>query len=267
VLRVIWKVIKVSAIVVVAAFALWIIYEVVTFPRVWRLRDTNPETTNMIETRNKEARAEGREPRVVQQWVPLSQISVEMQRAVLAGEDVNFASHNGFDYEAIRKAWEEGQREANKEAQAEGDHEESGWIPDFSKFKRGGSTISQQLAKNLYLSSEKSFARKAREAVYTYFIERSLSKCRILEIYLNVIEWGDGVYGVEAASQLYHRKHASELNADEAAYLAAMIPNPRSVFNHLPTPQNPNPNHRRIRRRRNVIKRGMPNVTLPKCSG
>jgi monofunctional biosynthetic peptidoglycan transglycosylase len=266
-LRIIWKIIKVTTFVFVGAFALWIIYEVVTFPRVWRLRNESPETTNMIETRIKEAKAEGREPRRVHQWVPLAKISPEMQRAVLAGEDVNFATHNGFDYEAIRKAWEEGQREANNEAQAEGDADESGWIPDFSKFKRGGSTITQQLAKNLYLSSERSFARKAREAVYTHFLERSLSKCRILEIYLNVIEWGDGVYGVEAASQLYHKKPASELNAAEAAYLAAMIPNPRSVFNHDPTPQNPTPNHKRIRRRRNVILRGMPSVKLPQCSG
>ena len=256
----IWKAIKITVLVVVSAFALWVIYEVVTFPRVWRLRDENPATTSMIETRIEEARREGREPKRVQQWVPLSRISPELQRAVLAGEDTNFIRHHGFDYEAIRRAWEEAQREANEEAKGEGEQEESGWIPDLSKFKRGGSTISQQLAKNLYLSAEKSFARKAREAVYTYFMERSISKCRILEIYLNVIEWGDGVYGAEAAAQTYFRKPASDLTAPEAAFLSAMIPNPRTVFN-------PATNPKRVRRRARVILRGMPRVALPACSG
>ncbi len=254
----IWKAIKITVAVVVSAFALWVIYEVVTFPRVWRLKDENPETTSMIETRIEEARREGREPKRVQQWVPLSKISPELQRAVLAGEDTNFVRHNGFDYEAIRKAWEEGQREANEEAKGEGDQEESGWIPDLSKFKRGGSTISQQLAKNLYLSAERSFARKAREAVYTYFMERSLSKCRILEIYLNVIEWGDGVYGAEAAAQTHFRKPAASLTPNEAAFLAAMIPSPLNVFN-------PHKNPRRVQRRQRVILRGMNHVRLPQC--
>ena len=256
----IWKAIKISVIVVVSAFALWIIYEVVTFPRVWRLKNENPETTSMIETRIEEARREGREPKRVQQWVPLSRISPELQRAVLAGEDTNFVRHNGFDYEAIRKAWEEGQREANEEAKGEGDSDDSGWIPDLSKFKRGGSTISQQLAKNLYLSSERSFARKARETVYTYFMERSLSKCRILEIYLNVIEWGDGIYGAEAAARTYFNKSAADLTAEEAAKLSAMIPNPRTVFN-------PTTNPKRVRRRARVIMKGMPSIVLPNCSG
>ena len=261
--RVVWKIIKISVLVVVSAFALWLIYEVVTFPRVWRLKNDNPETTSMIETRIKEARKEGREPKRVQQWVPLEKISPELQRAVLAGEDVNFYTHNGFDFEAIQKAWEEGQKESEKEAKSEGETDESGWIPDLSKFKRGGSTITQQLAKNLYLSSERSLARKAREAVITYFLERSLSKRRILEIYLNVIEWGDGVYGAEAAAQVYFEKPASELNTKEAAFLAAMIPNPRTVFNPVPTPQNPQANVRRVQRRQRAIMRGMPHVKMP----
>ncbi|HEV2864758.1 MAG TPA: biosynthetic peptidoglycan transglycosylase [Pyrinomonadaceae bacterium] len=256
--RVIWKAIKYAALGVLALFTLWIVYEVVTFPRFTQLKTKDPETTSMIETRLKEARDEGREPRRVQQWVPLSRISPHLQRAILAGEDTNFASHNGFDYQAIQRAWEEGQKVAEKEAKEEGDNDPSDWIPDLSKFKRGGSTISQQLAKNLWLSSERSFARKAREAVYTYFLERTLPKCRILEIYLNVIEWGDGVYGAEAAARTYFNKSAADLTPREAAFLSAMVPGPLNVFN-------PQKNLRRVQRRQRVIMRGMPFVKLPAC--
>ncbi|HLM54778.1 MAG TPA: biosynthetic peptidoglycan transglycosylase [Pyrinomonadaceae bacterium] len=257
-LRVIWKVIKYAALGVLALFTLWLVYEVVTFPRFAQLKTKDPETTSMIETRLREARDEGREPRRVQQWVPLSRISPHLQRAVLAGEDTNFVSHNGFDYQAIQRAWEEGQKTAEKEAKEEGDNDEAGWIPDLSKFKRGGSTVSQQLAKNLWLSSERSFARKAREAVYTYFLERTLPKCRILEIYLNVIEWGDGVYGAEAAARTYFNKSAADLTPREAAFLSAMVPGPLNVFN-------PQKNLRRVQRRQRVIMRGMPFVKIPNC--
>ena len=130
--------------------------------------------------------------------------------------------------------------------------------PQMPSFKRGASTITQQLAKNLYLSSERTFARKAKEAAITYFLERSLSKCRILEIYLNVIEWGDGVYGAEAAAQVYFHKPAASLTPAEAAYLSAMIPSPLNVFN-------PQKNPRRVQRRQRVILRGMPFVKLPAC--
>jgi monofunctional biosynthetic peptidoglycan transglycosylase len=256
--RVIWKTIKVAALAVLAVFTLWIVYEVVTFPRFTQLRTKDPETTSMIETRLREAREEGREPRRVQQWVPLSRISPHLQRAILAGEDTNFVSHNGFDYQAIQRAWEEGQKAAEKEAKEEGDNDPSDWIPDLSKFKRGGSTVSQQLAKNLWLSSERSFARKVREAVYTYFLERTLSKCRILEIYLNVIEWGDGVYGAEAAARTYFNKSAADLTPREAAFLSAMVPSPLNVFN-------PQKNLRRVQRRQRVILRGMPFVKIPDC--
>jgi monofunctional biosynthetic peptidoglycan transglycosylase len=255
-MRSIWRAIKIGALVFLALFTIWIVYEVATFPRVANLRDQNPETTSMIETRLEEARREGREPKRVQQWVPLERISVNLQRAVLAGEDTNFATHDGFDYQAIQRAWEEAQRESEKEAKAEGEDNPTGWIPDLKSFKRGGSTISQQLAKNLYLSSEKAFTRKIREAFITYFMERSVPKRRILEIYLNVIEWGDGIYGAEAAAQTYFRKPAANLTDREAAFLAAMIPNPRTVFN-------PQLNLRRVQRRQRVILRGMPYVRLP----
>jgi monofunctional biosynthetic peptidoglycan transglycosylase len=253
-----WRIVKTAAIGVLALVTAFIVYEVFTFPHVAELRTKNPETTSMIEQRAKEARDEGREPRRLQQWVPLDRISVNLQRAVLAGEDTNFATHHGFDYEAIQRAWDDAQKESEKEAKQEGEQDDSSWIPQMPTFKRGASTITQQLAKNLYLSSERTFARKAKEAAITYFLERSLSKCRILEIYLNVIEWGDGIYGAEAASQFYFHKHASDLSPAEAAYLSAMIPSPLNVFN-------PQKNPRRVVRRQRVILRGMPAVKLPAC--
>jgi monofunctional biosynthetic peptidoglycan transglycosylase len=253
-----WRIFKTAALVVLALLTLFVVYEVVTFPHVSELQTKNPETTSMIETRLKEAREQGREPRRVQQWVPLARISPSLQRAVLAGEDTNFVTHHGFDYEAIQRAWDEAQKDSEKEAKQEGDNDESDWIPDLSKFKRGGSTISQQLAKNLYLSSERTAARKVKEAAITYFLERSLPKCRILEIYLNVIEWGDGIYGAEAAAQTYFHKSAASLSPNEAAFLAAMIPSPLNIFN-------PQKNLRRVQRRQRVILRGMNYVKLPAC--
>src|SRR5215217_8267015 len=253
-----WRLFKKVALGLLALVTLFVLYEVVTFPRVSELRTKNPETTSMIETRLKEAREDGREPKRIQQWVPLSRISPNLQRAVLAGEDTNFVTHNGFDYESIQRAWDEGSKVSEKEAKEEGDNDPSDWIPDLSKFKRGGSTVSQQLAKNLYLSSERTAARKVKEAAITYFLERSLSKCRILEIYLNVIEWGDGIYGAEAAAQTYFRKPAANLTPQEAAFLSAMIPSPLNIFN-------PQKNPRRVQRRQRVLLRGMSAVRVPQC--
>ena len=147
-----WSILKKIVLIVFALLVLLFVYEVFTFPRVAQLRTKNPETTSMIETRMKEARDAGREPRRVQQWVPLGRISPNLQRAVLAGEDSNFVDHNGFDYTSIQRAWDEAQKSSVKEAKAEGDNDPSDWIPDLKNFKRGGSTVSQQLAKNLYLS-------------------------------------------------------------------------------------------------------------------
>src|SRR6266511_886840 len=206
-----------------------VLYNLLMLLRVVRLRHQNPATTSLIEARLKEAEVRGQQPKREQTWISLDRISPNLQRAVLAGEDTNFATHNGFDYQAIQKAWDQAQKEADKEAKQEGENDS--WLPNMPDFKRGASTISQQLAKNLYLSSERSFMRKGQEAIITYFMERNLSKRRILELYLNVIEWGDGIYGAEAASQYYFHKPAANLNAREAAFLSAMIPNPRTVFN------------------------------------
>src|SRR6476660_5485427 len=204
-------------------------YESIMFVRVLLLRKGNPSSTSLIDTRIKEAEAKGQQPRREQVWVPLDKISPNLQRAVLAGEDTNFLTHRGFDYEAIQKAFEQAQRESARQAKAEGQDDD--WIPNLPEFKRGGSTISQQLAKNLYISSQRSFLRKGQEAALTIMLERMLTKRRILEIYLNVIEWGDGIYGAEAASQNYFHKPASALSVTEAAFLSAMIPNPRTLYN------------------------------------
>jgi monofunctional glycosyltransferase len=250
-----WYWTKVLFLVLVGAVIVWLGYEFLTFPNISKLRNENPATTSLIEYRLSEAQAEGREPRKYQVWAPIGQISPHLQKAVLAGEDARFFEHDGFDWEAIQKAWEEAQREGEKEAKAEGDYDPDAWIPPMPSFKRGASTVTQQLAKNLYLSEERSFLRKGREAIITYFLERELSKRRILEIYLNVIEWGDGIYGAEAAARTYFKKSASDLTAAEAAYLAAMIPSPLNVFN-------PKKNPKRVVRRQKVILRGMNYIKL-----
>ena len=166
-----------------------------------------------MEYREKEWKRDGKKYKVRQTWVPLSRISPYLVKAVLIGEDDKFWSHEGFDYEAMQKAIE-------KDIKAK-------------KFKLGGSTISQQLAKNLYLSPEKNPIRKIREAIITWRMERALTKKRILELYLNVAEWGDaGIFGIEAASRHYYGKAAADLGPEEAARLASVLPNPRK-FNPL----------------------------------
>jgi monofunctional biosynthetic peptidoglycan transglycosylase len=249
-----WRVIRYIIYSVMGIFLGGLLFEVASLPRTADLQSNNPATTSLIEARNREFRARGVEPKRFQIWVPLDRISPNLQRAVLAGEDNNFVTHNGFDYKAIQHAWDEAQKEAEKEAQREGENDS--WLPNLPDFKRGGSTISQQLAKNLYLSSERSIMRKGQETIFTYFLERNLSKKRILELYLNVIEWGDGIYGAEAASEYYFHRPASSLNARDAALLSAMIPNPRTVFNLQVNPK-------RVARRQRVIMRLMPGVRMP----
>lgn len=182
-------------------------------PNVPKLKKENPKKTSFMEYREKEWQREGKKYRIQQKWVPLSRISPYLIKAVLIAEDDKFWRHEGFDYDAIQKAIEKDIIE--------------------KKFKLGGSTISQQLAKNLYLSPEKNPIRKLREAIITWRMEKALSKKRILELYLNVAEWGDaGIFGIEAASEHYYGKPASALGPDEAARLASVLPNPRK-FNPL----------------------------------
>ena len=183
------------------------------YPDVSKLKKENPKKSSFMEYREREWELAGKKYRINQRWVPYSAISPYLVKAVLIGEDDKFWSHEGFDYEAMQKAIE-------KDIKAK-------------KFKLGGSTISQQLAKNLYLSPSKNPIRKIREAIITWRIEKALSKKRILEIYLNVAEWGDrGIFGIEAASRNYYGKPASVLGPEEAARLASILPNPRK-FNPL----------------------------------
>lgn len=167
----------------------------------------NPGKTSFMEYREKEWQKDSRKIRINQTWIPLSRISPYLIKAVLIAEDDKFYEHEGFDFEAIEKAIEKDIMQ--------------------KKIKYGGSTISQQLVKNLYLSPSKNPLRKLKEAMLTWRVEKTLSKKRILELYLNVAEWGDGIFGIGAASMHYYGKPASELTPEEAARLAAVLPNPR----------------------------------------
>ncbi len=179
----------------------------VTLPDVRSLRSSNPAITALIESRQAQAEAKGHPIGRHWIWVPISRISPHLRRAVVAAEDASFFTHEGFDWEGMKDAA----------------------LYDLEKgeLKRGGSTITQQLAKNLYLSSERSIFRKAHEALITRSLEHHLTKDRILELYLNVAEWGDGVYGAEAAAHHHFKKPARDLTAEEAAWLAAILPSPR----------------------------------------
>lgn len=148
-------------------------------------------------------------------WVDYNHISNHLKRAVIASEDAKFSQHEGFDWEGIEKAYEKNLKKG--------------------KIKAGGSTISQQLAKNLFLSGTRSYVRKGQEAIITVMLEKMLTKRRILEIYLNVIEWGNGVFGAEAAAKHYFNTSAAGLSKTQAAKLAAMVPNPRFYDDHRNT--------------------------------
>jgi monofunctional biosynthetic peptidoglycan transglycosylase len=206
-----------------------------TLPDVRPLKVANPPTTAFIELRARESRARGEEPRRVQRWVPYGRISQNLKRAVLVAEDSRFWTHEGVDFDELKESME------------------TNW--ERLEFARGGSTITQQLAKNLYLSPSKNPIRKLRELLIARSLEAELSKQRILELYLNEIEWGVGIYGAEAAARTYFRKSCADLSAQEAALLAAAIPNPRLL----------NPGHptARLRSRQQMVMQRMGAVTPP----
>jgi monofunctional glycosyltransferase len=212
-----------------------LIYAYLTLPDVRPLRRENPTTTAFIEIREQEALAKGLKPRRVQRWVSYTHISPELKRAVLVAEDDAFFQHEGVDFEQLQESieidWKRG------------------------KFTRGASTITQQLAKNLYLSPSRDPLRKLRELIIARRLEAELKKARILELYLNVIEWGDGIYGAEAASRVYFQSPAALLNPREAALMAGAIINPR-VY----SPAHPNA---RLLRRQQLILRRMGGVSPP----
>ena len=161
-----------------------------------------------------------------QQWVPYAQISDHLKRAVIAAEDDSFVNHDGVDWTAIEKAWERNAQAEARAAQQQAKNSSNAGPVKAPKV-RGGSTITQQLAKNLLLSGERTLLRKGQEFVLTLLLEQLLTKQRILEIYLNNVEWGNGVFGAEAAAQHYFRKSAARLTAPEAARLAVMLPAPK----------------------------------------
>ena len=210
-------------------------YLYLTLPDVRTLRAANPRTTAFMELRARQARERGGEPRRVQRWVPYARISYHLKDAVRVAEDSLFWQHDGVDYQQIKESME-----VNLERR---------------EFARGASTITQQLAKNLYLSPSKNPVRKLRELLIARRLEAELTKQRILEIYLNVIEWGDGIYGAEAAARNYFGKSAAELTAQESALLASAIISPRVLDPGHPTA--------RLRRRQQMILRRMGWVEPP----
>ncbi len=183
----------------------WIGYYLV-FPDVSSLKKKNPKKTSFMEYRENQWKNQGKRIKIDIRWVPISAISPYLVKAVIIAEDDKFWSHKGFDFDAIQKAIEKDIKEGK---------------PRF-----GGSTISQQVVKNLYLTPSKSPVRKIKEAIITWRLEKNLSKKRILELYLNVAEWGVGIFGAEAASMRYFNKPSRDLDPLEAARLAAILPNP-----------------------------------------
>ncbi len=210
-------------------------YVYLTLPDVRPLRTGNPVSTAFMDLRAREAHARGMPAARDWRWVSYARISPNLKRAVIVTEDSAFWQHQGVDYEQLRESIE------------------TNW--ELGEFKRGASTITQQLAKNLYLSPSKTPVRKLKELLITRRLEVELSKQRILEIYLNAIEWGDGVWGAEAAARRYFRKSAADLSPTESALLAAAIANPRIL-----DPGHPSA---RLRRRQQMILRRMGAVTPP----
>lgn len=194
------------------------------YPDINALKEIRPVPTAFMQYRQDEWAAENRDMQITQKWVNMSNISPNIIKAVLIGEDDGFWKHDGFDVKGMENAIE---RSIKKGTLA------------------GGSTISQQLSKNLYLSPSKNPVRKIKEAIITWRIEKTLSKRRILEIYLNVAEWGDGIFGIEAAARHYYHKSAKNLTAKEASRLAAVLPNPIRY--------NPTGNQKYVKNRSRII--------------
>jgi monofunctional biosynthetic peptidoglycan transglycosylase len=187
-------------------YQLWILLHII----LWTV--INPGESAFMETRLEHLQEKDEKATLRHQWVNYNQISINVKQAVIAAEDAKFIDHEGFDWEGIEKAYEKNKRR--------------------KKIVAGGSTISQQLAKNLFLSNQRTPWRKAEETIITLMLETILSKQRILEIYLNVIEWGNNLYGIEAASLRYFSSHAKDLNSFQSAKLASMIPNPKYYERH-----------------------------------
>jgi len=191
----------IALLLIFAAYQVWFLGHIIFWSSF------NPAQTRFMEIRLDELQEKNPAVELKQQWVPYEKISIHLKRAIIAAEDAKFVDHEGFDWEGMQKAIEKNQRKGRAVA--------------------GGSTISQQLAKNLFLSPAKTPWRKGQEAIITLMLENILSKQRIFEIYLNVVEWGNGIFGAEAAARHYYHVSAAQLAPAQAAKLAAMLPNPR----------------------------------------
>lgn len=213
----------------VVIYQFWIFGNVVWW--IW----FNPSTSAFMEERLEVLQQKNPEAVLRHQWVPYERISSNLKRALIAAEDAKFLDHDGFDWEAIQKAYEKNLRKG--------------------KVVAGGSTISQQLAKNLFLSGRRTPWRKAEEALITLMMENVMSKRRIFEIYLNVIEWGNGVFGAQAAARYYYGVSAANLDPEQAARLAAMVPKPRFYDKVRETPL--------LERRTAIILNRMYDVQVP----
>ena len=221
---------------IAVAVALVLLYQLWVFAHVLWWIDHNPKSTAFMAAglERQQDKKPGAELR--HKWVPYDRISINLKRAIVSAEDGKFLSHEGFDVEGIEAAVKKNLKKG--------------------KLVAGGSTISQQLAKNLFLTGDRSFIRKGQEAIITLMIEATWSKRRILEVYLNVIEWGNGIYGAEAAARRYAKTSAAKLSRDQAARMAAMVPNPRWYEN--------NRSSRAYQRRVAVIKRYMGYAQVPR---
>jgi len=217
-----------AALLLLFAVQLWF----VAWIAWWRWND--PQETAFMRRALAQLQVTNPKAQLKHRWVPYERISVHLKRAVVTAEDARFAEHEGVDWAAIEKAYKDNSRRGTP---------------------RGGSTITQQLAKNLFLSPERSYLRKAQELVITYMIEALWDKRRILEVYLNVVEWGDGVFGAEAASRFYFSIPAAQLGPEQAARLAAYLPNPKRYGRLRSSPY--------LDARTAAILRYMPDAVLP----
>ncbi|MYM68968.1 monofunctional biosynthetic peptidoglycan transglycosylase [Pseudoduganella sp. FT55W] len=205
------------------------------FLQIWWWVDHNPSMTAFMRQQQSALREKNPKANIQQLWVPYNRISNNLKRAIIASEDANFSDHDGVDWEALQKAYEKNNKK--------------------KKVVSGGSTITQQLAKNLFLSGSRSYLRKGEELIITFMLESLMDKERIFEIYLNVVEFGTGTFGAEAAARHYYGVSAANLSAMQAAKLAVMLPNPRYFDKHRDS------NY--LARRTGVILRRMGSADLP----
>ncbi len=218
-----------------APLALVLLMQLYFFVQILWWTKFNPESTSFMDRQLAVLREKDPKATLKHTWVPYDRISRHLKRAIIASEDANFSSHDGIDWIALQKAFEKNQKRG--------------------KVVAGGSTITQQLAKNLFLSGERSYLRKGQEVIITYMLEATMSKERIFEIYLNVAEWGVGVFGAEAAARHYFGVPAAQLSNYQAARLAVMLPRPRFYDKHRGSPY--------LARRTELILRRMAAAELP----